>query len=115
MEQSRAWFFAVFYAGIAALALLDLIVRRRLCPRPFLAVGLGTAAGVCSVVGMFSLSACVGAPAVTVFTTSSITGILGTAVMDTALFGEERSPAWWATLVFGVLCILASAGVLPLL
>jgi drug/metabolite transporter (DMT)-like permease len=107
----RDVFLAAMYVSLLAAALADSVIARRRPPSWRATLGLGALAGAGSAVGMGLLSRCVTLPAALVFTVNSVTAILSTACIATVWLGERRSPAWYATLVAGLLAVLfASAG-----
>ncbi|MFO7841879.1 MAG: hypothetical protein R6V48_06995 [Fidelibacterota bacterium] len=68
---------------------------------------LGAVAAAGSIVGMVMLSSVVGKlPASIVFTLNSICCILTGCIVSVIAFKEKIRPAWWGTIVFGVIAVV---------
>jgi len=68
---------------------------------------LGACAAAGSIVGMVMLSSVVGKlPASIVFTLNSICCILTGCIVSVLVFREKVRPAWWGTIIFGVIAVV---------
>jgi len=103
-------FLAGLYGAVTACFLLRQIVTRAAMPSWRWMTTLGGLSALGATVGMALLIRSVSLPAAVVFTLSSMTSILVTAVVSVTLMGERRTPQWYAAMAFGLVAVLLASG-----
>jgi drug/metabolite transporter (DMT)-like permease len=110
LDQYGGLFYFMMYLLIWLGSAMELLLTRRKPGSFGWMLGLGTTAGLGSLLGVICLRKGMALPAAVSFTLSSTTSILCAALAGALFFGEKRTRWWWATVASGTAVILVANG-----